>query len=74
MLRWKPDGKAIHFVLTRGGVSNLWEQPLSGGAPKQVTQFRTGNIFGYSWSRDGKNIAVAWGERNSNVVLISKFR
>ena len=74
MLRWKPDGKAIHFVLTRGGVSNLWEQPLSGGAPKQVTQFRTGNIFGYSWSRDGRNIAVAWGERNSNVVLISKFR
>src|SRR5262249_25138413 len=31
--RCAPDGRAIDFVITRGGISDLWRQPLSGGVP-----------------------------------------
>jgi len=73
-MQWKPDGKALQYGLTRGGAGNIWEQPLAGGDPKQVTKFRSGTIFGFEWSPDGKKLAIARGERNSNVVLISNFR
>src|SRR5271169_2877722 len=39
---WSPDGRAIDYSLTRGGVSDIWRQPLSGGPPKQLTHFPSG--------------------------------
>jgi len=29
--RWSPDGRALQYLLTRDGATNLWEQPLTGG-------------------------------------------
>ena len=72
--RWAPDGSGMDFLLTRGGVTNLWRQPLSGGQPKQITNFTSGLIFGFSWSRDGKQLAMARGSRSSDIILISGFR
>ena len=72
--RWAPDGRGIDYELTRGGVSNLWRQPLAGGTAKQITDFKSGHIFGFSWSRDGKQLAVARGSTSSDIILISNFR
>jgi len=72
-LRWTPDGRAVTYVSTRGGVSNIWGQPLSGGAPKQLTDFKTEQIRAFAWSRDGQ-LAVSRGVVNSDVVLISGFK
>jgi Tol biopolymer transport system component len=71
---WAPDGKAVEFVLTREGVSNIWQQKLTGGPPKQITNFKSGLIFAFDWSRDGKQLALARGSESSNVILISNFR
>ena len=38
-MRWSADSKSLLFVKTSGGVSNVWRQPLGGGAPSQVTSF-----------------------------------
>jgi Tol biopolymer transport system component len=38
-LRWAPDGKGLQYILTRSGATNVWEQPLTGGDPHQVTRF-----------------------------------
>jgi len=73
-LTWSPDSKAFHYVLTREGISNLWEQPLSGGPPKQLTHFKTEQILDFAWSSDGKELVLARGNPNSNVVLISNFQ
>jgi len=73
-LAWSPDSKSFQYVLTREGISNLWEQPLTGGPARQLTHFRTDLIFDFSWSHDGKQLALARGNRNSNVVLISNFQ
>jgi serine/threonine protein kinase/Tol biopolymer transport system component len=74
LLRWSPDGKAVQYLLTRDGAGNVWEQPLAGGQPRQVTHFTTGEIFDFSWSRDGKQLLLSKGSDTSDVVLISNFR
>jgi Tol biopolymer transport system component len=73
-LSWSPDSKSFQYVLTRDGVSNLWEQSLKGGQARQITHFKVGAIFDFAWSQDGKQLALARGSRNSNVVLISNFQ
>ncbi|MFZ2011543.1 MAG: hypothetical protein WAU76_16160, partial [Candidatus Sulfotelmatobacter sp.] len=71
---WSPDGKGLQYLLTRKGATNVWEQPLAGGNARQVTDFPSGRIFGFSWSRDGKELFVAKGSETSDVVLISNFQ
>jgi serine/threonine protein kinase len=73
-MRWSPDQKSIQYLLTRRGATNVWEQPLAGGPPRQVTDFPPGRIFDFAWSRDGKQLLLAKGEENSDVLLISNFR
>ncbi len=71
---WSPDGKALQFLLTRKGATNVWEFLLAGGDPHPVTDFTSGRIFGFAWSRDGKQLYVSRGNETSDVVLISNFR
>ncbi len=71
---WTADGRAITYILNRGGVSNSWSQPLDGGAPKQLTDFKTDRIFAFDWSRDGKQLLLARGNITNDVVLIRDFR
>jgi eukaryotic-like serine/threonine-protein kinase len=73
-LHWSPDQKSLQYLLTRRGASNVWEQPLSGGPPRPVTDFTSGHIFDFAWSRDGKQLLLAKGEETSDVLLISNFR
>lgn len=73
-LAWSPSGKTLQFGLTRNGASNLWEQPLSGGPPRQLTNFASDRIFNFTWSRDGKQLLLIRGDVTSDVILISNFR
>ncbi|MBZ5671638.1 MAG: protein kinase [Acidobacteriia bacterium] len=72
--RWAPEGKALDYSLTRGGVSNIWRQPLAGGPPKQVTNFKSEQIFSFDWSHDGKQLALARGTRSHDAILIGDFQ
>ena len=60
--------------MTRNGVSNIWRQNLAGGMPKQITNFVSGQIFDFDWSRDGKQLALTRGSESSDVILITDFR
>ena len=72
--RWAPGGEAVDYVLTRNGVSNIWRQKLSGGPPKQITNFEWGQIFNFAWSHDGRQLALTRGCESSDVIMISNFR
>jgi Tol biopolymer transport system component len=72
--RWAPTGDAIEYGVTRNGVSNIWRQKLKGGPPKQITNFTSGLIFYFDWSRDGKQLALTRGSQSSDVILITDFR
>jgi Tol biopolymer transport system component len=71
---WTPDGKAIAQLVTVDGVSNIWICPLDGNAPAQLTKFKSGHIFTFDWSRDGKQLAIARGNQSQDVVLLRDFR
>ena len=73
-LRWSPDGKGLQYLLTKGDVTNIWDQPLSGGPPHQVTKFTAGRIFDFNWTADGKQLLLSRGEVSSDVVLLSNLR
>ncbi|MCG3162665.1 MAG: Serine/threonine-protein kinase PknD [Acidobacteria bacterium] len=72
--RWMPDGRGISFVATSDGVSNIWYQPLDGGAPKQLTNFSSDQISWFDWSSDGKQLACSRGRSLNDVVLISESK
>src|SRR5262245_5234567 len=71
---WAPDGSAIIYRQNIGEVSNLWKRPLDGGAPTQLTDFKSGGIGWFALSRDGKQLALSRGIPGGEVVLISNFR
>ncbi len=72
-IRWSPTSDAIDFVDTREGVSNVWRQPIEGGAARQVTDFSSGLIFNFVWLPNGTDMALARGSTNSDVVRIRNF-
>ena len=73
-MQWTPEGRAIAYIVTSNSVSNIWAQPLAGGEPKPLTDFKDQRIFNFAWSRDGKQLALSRGVVNSDVVLITNFR
>jgi eukaryotic-like serine/threonine-protein kinase len=73
-IRWSQDGKGLIFIQTRGGISNLWKQPLDGSAPIRLTDFNADRIYNYAWSRDCKRLVCVRGSDVSDVVMITGFR
>ncbi|MCI0662673.1 MAG: winged helix-turn-helix domain-containing protein [Acidobacteria bacterium] len=74
LLRWTPDGRALTYIVTKDGVSNIWLQPVDGGRPKQLTHFNEDQIFRLAWSHDGKNLAYDRGVTIKNIIHLSDFR
>jgi eukaryotic-like serine/threonine-protein kinase len=72
--QWTPDGRALIYIVTQDEVSNLWQQPVEGGEPKQLTDFKTDLIFSFDYSRDGKQLVLSRGVYSRNVVLFSDSR
>jgi Tol biopolymer transport system component len=71
---WKSDGRALTFLWVRDNVSNLWEQPLDGSEPRQLTNFTAPGISKYAFSPDGKQLAMARMNVISDVVLINDLK
>jgi Tol biopolymer transport system component len=69
-VRWSPDGKSIAFVNNAAGLSDIWLQPLNGGPPKQLTNFKAPQILAFDWSPDGRSLAVVRNVQTSDVVMI----
>ncbi len=73
-LRWSPDGKALHYVLTSNGASNIWEQSLSTLKPRKLTHFNSGEIFDFSWTADHEHLLMTLGQSKRDVILLSHLR
>ncbi|HEX8028389.1 MAG TPA: hypothetical protein VF491_08010, partial [Vicinamibacterales bacterium] len=68
---WSPDESGLDFVMTEGGVSNIWRQPLTGEPPLPITHFSSGRIFSFAWSPDGRWLSLGSGSNRSDVVVMS---
>jgi eukaryotic-like serine/threonine-protein kinase len=65
-----PDGKAVAYPVTVGGVQNVWVQPLGGSPGRQITNFPTEEIGGFHYSPDGKSMLLVRRHFESDVVLL----
>jgi Tol biopolymer transport system component/DNA-binding winged helix-turn-helix (wHTH) protein len=74
IMRWTRDRRALTYILTKDGVSNIWLQPIDDAQPKQLTHFKEDQIFRIAWSRDGKYLAFDRGLTIKDIILISDFR
>ena len=70
VVRWSPDGRALAFIDGAGGVSNIWIQPLDGGAARRLTNFAEGTISTFDWSRNGSMLAWTRTTEMHDVVSI----
>ena len=75
---WAKDGRSILFLVTKGGVSNLWAQPLeqpgkTAPTPRQITNFNADMIWSFALSPEGDETIFARGRPITDAVLISHF-
>ena len=69
---WMPDGRSVAYLDNTSGILNVWSQPLDGGAPKQLTNFKSEFLSNFAISRDGK-IAAYRVSATRDIVLIKDF-
>jgi len=69
-LRWTPDSRNVVFIDQHAGIDNLKAQPVDGGPPKQITNYREARIFSFDFAKDG-SLATSRGVLTTDVVLIS---
>jgi eukaryotic-like serine/threonine-protein kinase len=66
-----PDGTALVYVIRgENNADNLWLQPLDGKPGRQLTHFPGEQIYGYTYSPDGKRLLIERGHVESDVVLL----
>jgi eukaryotic-like serine/threonine-protein kinase len=73
---FSPDSNYVYyFIIERNSPAGvLYQAPTIGGPPKKLTDFKENGVWRYSWSRDGKQLALTRGTVKSDVVLIKDFR
>jgi Tol biopolymer transport system component len=72
-LHFTADDKRFEYLLTRNGATNVVEQAIDSDQARPITNFKSGLIFGYDHTADGR-LLLARGELNSNVILMTNFR
>lgn len=70
-IRWTSDGKAIAYVSNSEGRTNVWAQPVAGGPPRKLTDFKSEWLMRFDWSRDGKQLICVRGRLTSDLYMIS---
>jgi serine/threonine protein kinase/Tol biopolymer transport system component len=53
-VRWTSDGQSLVYCVTPNNISNVWRQPINGGPPSQLTDFKSETIQGFDWSKDDR--------------------
>ncbi|MGH9841377.1 MAG: hypothetical protein ACREEM_21695 [Blastocatellia bacterium] len=74
LLRWTPDSQAVAYIIERGGVSNIWRQPIAGGPPTPLTDFKSEQIFDFGWSRDGTQMICTRGLWAKDAFLVKSIK
>ncbi len=71
-MQYSSDGKALYYPVTEKGVTNIVRQPLDGGPPTPVTDFKELTTYGYAYNWPANKLAVTRGKVNSDVVVITQ--
>lgn len=70
---WSPDGRFIAWVRAYGEFNEIYVMPALGGVERRIFKTRQAVWSRLSWSRDGRQLAIADGqdgENQSGIFLI----
>src|SRR3712207_9123684 len=67
VLSWTPDSRALAYIDPRS--LNGWGQPIDGGKPRQLTEFKSAQTIHFDLSRDGKQAALGRGTQTRGVDM-----
>lgn len=70
-IHWTPDGASVSY---RDWANGIWKQNLEGGEPERLKGLPQEKLYGYGWSRNGKQFAFARGAEIRDVVLINQAK
>jgi serine/threonine protein kinase/Tol biopolymer transport system component len=70
-LGWTRDDRALTYLASQGGPSNIWRRPLDGGPAQPLTDSKTEDILSYDWTRDGSRFACSRGTVSNDVISIT---
>ena len=68
-VRWTADSRHLSFIGAPPDPSNIWLQPVEGGEPRKLTDFKSDYIFRHEWSHDGKTLFLVRGRPAFDVIL-----
>jgi len=72
---WAPDNSSMVLSDIRGGTPNIWSLPVIGNGPqRQLTHFTSGQVWAFHYTHDGKSVAYARGNNQSDVVLFTSTK
>ena len=69
-LVFAPNGKSVAYVVREKDADNIWVQPLDGSPYRPLTHFTSEHIPFFSFSPDGKQIALYRGHTDSDALLL----
>jgi DNA-binding winged helix-turn-helix (wHTH) protein/Tol biopolymer transport system component len=67
--RWTADGRSVTF---RDQSFGYWAQPIDGGHAYRLEGLPKEKFYNFSWSRDGKWLALVRGQEIRDVVLFRR--
>jgi len=63
---------SVSYLISEDGGTSLWMQPLDGSPGRVLTHFSSEQVSEYSWSPDGKTLAVTRFQNIADVVLLKE--
>jgi len=69
-LEWNQDDTALRYLAMRNGITNIWQQSVSGGPAVPLTNFKPGPIYRFSWSRDHERLFLCRGGLSRTAAIV----
>ena len=71
---WDADGKSLEYFASGRAADNIWRQPVTGGAPVRITDFRTDRLFFIAPLLGRRTLLLARGKEVRDLVLLTDVR
>jgi Tol biopolymer transport system component len=72
IFQYSSDGQSLFYPVTAKGVSNILRQPIGEKTVLPMTNFNDLLIYGYDCDWKNKQLAIARGRSNTDVVLLTQ--
>jgi len=73
-LHWDAASSSVTYAVENQGKIRLYEQPVSGGAPRPITSFKDSDEFDFAWSPDRSKLAYMSSEWHHDIVLVGGLK